>query len=481
MSVATITDLLSLRPLLRVSFDTSGVQRSNDEQLSDITAAVERRSDWVLSSLAPYSDVGSASKYAKRKRVDFETLIADLTHDRFDDDGLIIWEGSRASRKVSEWLLLLELCAERGKVIVVTTHGPRLYDPSNSRDWRTLVEDAVDSEYESRKTSGRVSRSRRSTAVDGTVAGGRRMFGYTKDGMSIDSDEAATLRAAVRLVLAGTTTRQIAKQWNAAGIRTTAGNEWHPSVVRNLLRNPRLAAIRLHHGEVVAKGKWPAIIDEPTHKRLAAVLAATPRAARGRSPWVLTGFLRCELCDSTLVGNVDTGKHHPGRTRRYVCRKAVGYHGCGKLAIRAQDTEDEIGVLISEVCADTSRRGRPDDDSFELAELDRIAAARIQLADDKASGAVSRAQAIEDAAALDRLQCKVEATLAAKVQRTAALDLVAVEHLIGRAWDELNADEQRQLVAATINHITVGPATVRGSKTYEPERVTAPGRIDWKA
>lgn len=478
----TRTDLLSLRPYLRVSIDVSGVQRSNTEQLDAIVTAVDNDPSWVMSSLPAYSDVGSASKYAKRRRVDFDALIGDLTHDTFDDDGLVIWEGSRATRKVSEWLMLLELLAERGKVVVVVTHGPRLYNPGNSRDWRTLIEDAVDSEYESRKTSGRVGRNMLSTAEKGSVPPGRRMFGYCRTGMTIDPAERAVLLEAVGKVLAGTTTRQIAKDWNRRGITTTAGNDWHPSVVRALLRNPRLAAFRVHHGKVVGKGVWPEIIDEATHRRLAAVLAVNPRAARGKSPWVLTGFLRCEHCGRSLVGNVDSSRTHSGGTRRYVCRKAVGYHGCGRLSIRAADTEELIGLLISERAVDIDRRRvTADNDSVELAELDRIAAARIELADDKAAGVISRATAIEDAAALDRLQRQVEAVLSSKVTRSSSLDLVAAEGLIGRPWSELDTDEKRIVIGAFVDHVTVGPATMRGSKSYERARVTSPGRIGWKA
>jgi hypothetical protein len=42
---------------------------------------------------------------------------------------------------------VLELREQRSMSIFVTTHG-RCYDPANGRDRRSLLEDAVDSEYE---------------------------------------------------------------------------------------------------------------------------------------------------------------------------------------------------------------------------------------------------------------------------------------------------------------------------------------------
>ena len=215
--------MISLRPYLRVSFDESGIEKSNDEQLDEIETATGHNPSWVMSTGVPYSDVGSASKFARKRREDFDMLIAVLRDNTFDDDGLIMWESSRGSRRVSEWLTLLELLEERGKVVVVITHGPRLYNPSNHRDWRTLIDEAVDSEYESRKTSTRVRRSMVSAAKAGTVPPGRRMFGYDRTGMVVDPAERVVLLDAIGKVLQGTTTRQIAKDWNADGITTTVG------------------------------------------------------------------------------------------------------------------------------------------------------------------------------------------------------------------------------------------------------------------
>ncbi|MBQ3358480.1 MAG: hypothetical protein IJG47_06210 [Microbacterium sp.] len=57
----------------------------------------------------------------------------------------------------------------RGVRIWVTTHN-RLYDPTNARDRRSLLEDAVDAEYESDKTSERRKRSAKAAAEAGRRA-----------------------------------------------------------------------------------------------------------------------------------------------------------------------------------------------------------------------------------------------------------------------------------------------------------------------
>lgn len=55
--------------------------------------------------------------------------------------------GSLAERVV-EWVDLLKLCERRSVSIHVVTHN-RIYDPADGRDRRSLLEDAVDGEYES--------------------------------------------------------------------------------------------------------------------------------------------------------------------------------------------------------------------------------------------------------------------------------------------------------------------------------------------
>jgi site-specific DNA recombinase len=54
--------------------------------------------------------------------------------------------------------------------IHVTTHN-RTYDPSNGRDRRSLLEDAVDSEYESGKISARLKRAAAANAAPGKPHG----------------------------------------------------------------------------------------------------------------------------------------------------------------------------------------------------------------------------------------------------------------------------------------------------------------------
>ena len=82
----------------------------------------------------------------------------------------MIWESSRGSRRVGEWVNLLELCEQRSVSIHVVTHN-RTYDPANGRDRRSLLDDAVDGEYESSKMSARLRRAVAANAMAGRPGG----------------------------------------------------------------------------------------------------------------------------------------------------------------------------------------------------------------------------------------------------------------------------------------------------------------------
>lgn len=90
----------------------------------------------------------------------------------------MIWESSRGSRRGRKWVDLLELRERRSVSIHVVTHN-RTYDPANGRDRRSLLEDAVDGEYESSKISARMRRAVAANAVAGWP-GGRVPYGYRR-------------------------------------------------------------------------------------------------------------------------------------------------------------------------------------------------------------------------------------------------------------------------------------------------------------
>jgi site-specific DNA recombinase len=227
------------REYLRVSLDRSGRQRSITEQHEDNAAAVADHG-WTLGK--PYRDTGSASRYASKARGGYGALVDDLGRNRFSADVLVLWESSRGSRTVGEWVTLVELCEQRSVSIFVTSHA-RTYDPANARDRRSLLEDAVDAEYESAKTSGRARRAALADAAAGKPHGPI-PFGYRRvyeakrfARQEPEPAEAAVIRELFSRVRAGHSLREIARDFAARGISSRTGKTLSAQYLRTFLVN----------------------------------------------------------------------------------------------------------------------------------------------------------------------------------------------------------------------------------------------------
>jgi site-specific DNA recombinase len=326
----------SVRELLRVSQDRSGRERSIDEQQDD------NRRVWADVEFGePYSDVGSASRYARKARGDFKRLTADLGGGRFGADVLVLWESSRGSRKVGEWVELIELCEARGVRIAVTEHH-RIYDPANARDRRSLLEDAVDSEYESAKTSARAKRAAAANAAAG-VPHGPVPYGYRRRydpqtrryvAQEPEPTEAAVIRELFERVRKGHSIRSIAADFEARGVRSRAGKTFTAAYLRHFMNNPAYVGLRVHVAGRGAGGSWTAIRDgeftqgtwEPLVSRstwlaVRRILDAPDRKTNrpGRAVHLLSMIVRCDVCSDVLIASKNKKINN---TLWYRCRRA---------------------------------------------------------------------------------------------------------------------------------------------------------------
>ncbi len=477
---------------LRVSHDASGVLRSPAEQHAEDLDLCSRKR-WTLGRT--YQDEGSASQFATKERDEFLQMVEDLRRDAFGAQLLIIWEVSRGTRRPGEMEELLLLCQRRG-VWIYVVNKRRAFNPSVVDDWEDLMVAVVKAAGESMRTSQRVKRASRADATAGAFTGGRRPYGYEADGVTIRESEAYWIREAARLLLGGKSVRWIAGELNRQGVPTPAWHapliwrQWHPGPLGKLLASQRVAGHRVHDGVVVKRDAWDAILDADTHARVAAVLATrSPTGRRGRTPWMLTGLLRCgatiksgpragETCGALLLGNTDSRNG----VRRYVCRSGTGFSGCGGLGIAGKPLEDLLGALASERLADAQARHEArvtEDDAAERAELDRITAQRAVIARELAAGTMDREDATLERAELKARQKAAERSLAAKARDQLRLDFIATEDYVGRSWAELNPSDQRVVLDALLDHVTVTPTLRRGTTKFEAERVR--GGIAWKA
>jgi DNA invertase Pin-like site-specific DNA recombinase len=324
-----------LREFLRVSKDSSGREKSPNQQHDDHVRDTGRHNFQLHQS--PYREIGSASRYAKKARDEFPLMIADLQAGRFDADGLALWEGSRGSRKVSEWALLLDLLAEGPKWVWIHTHG-RMYDATNHRDRRTLLEEAVDAEYESGKTSDRTRRDHADRAAEGGPAG-RISWGYRslyddRTGKLVqrepdhESGRVELVNELFKRFASGETLKKIEREWAARGIVNGKGNPFGASELRCILRNRVYIGERVYvPGRVtrwwrardealITTGQWEPIVDRELFLDVQAILDDPDRLTMrpGGARHMLSMIALCDPCSGPMTVKVRHGNW------RYICQ-----------------------------------------------------------------------------------------------------------------------------------------------------------------
>jgi DNA invertase Pin-like site-specific DNA recombinase len=308
-----------------------------------------------------YSDSTSASKYRRVARGGWDRIVADV--DAGAIDWLWLWEPSRGSREAWEWLKFLELCAQRGVLIHIHSHGRngRTYDPDNRRDWKTLADEGLEADNDSRKTSERVLRGKSEAAEAGRPVG-HVSYGYRRlydpnsgDFVRQEIDDKArewgsSPAAIVRRIFAdahrGRPISEIVAELNAKGIpspRAIAAAErpskkalgeydglrWNRSPVRAMLTNRAYLGERMARGELAYANAWPALI-EPEIFHAVGALMSDPKRRRNKSSkarHLLTHIAVCGQCDHVLVAGTYGARTKP----RLRCNH--GYHSAAPMQL----------------------------------------------------------------------------------------------------------------------------------------------------
>jgi DNA invertase Pin-like site-specific DNA recombinase len=487
------------REYLRVSLDRSGRARSIEEQHNDNLAAAEALG-LILGT--PYRDESiSASRYSTKIRDGFGQLLADLELGRFAAEELWLWESSRGSRKVGEWVTLIELCEQQQVKIHVTTHG-RTYDPGNSRDRRSLLEDAVDSEYESGKISARLKRAAAANAAAGKPHG-RAPYGYrrryderTKKLIAQEPDpiEAPVIRELFDRVKSGHSLRSIALDWETRGIRTRTDKIFTPQHLRVLATTAAYAGLRVHDtnggpksghspqpgapGVQVVKGTWDPLVTEATYRAVQRILTDPKRTTTrpGRAKHLLSNIAVCDKCETPITV---TFRHE---RPYYQCRK-----GCIK--IQKEDIEVYAAKVILAYLArpdvhDALRRAEADSDALGTVR-DELAATRArldELADAAAAGTIS-------IATVARAEPQIMATIGVLERREAELATPNALHGfippgadVARRWHAAPISARREIARLLLTPDMLGELRVTPRPAGWPggRHIPAASRVVWR-
>jgi site-specific DNA recombinase len=426
--MTTAKATLTAREYLRVSVDKSGRERSPEEQHKEHTATA---AELGIALGKPYKDLGSASRYAKKARDDFQRLMADLRSGTFAADLLWLWESSRGSRKTGEWVTLLDLLEEKGVRVYVQMHE-RIFDPANGSDRRALLLDAVDSEYESYKTHKRVTRAVKTNLNHEGGARGHGVcpFGYSRsyererDDMgrrvlrpTEQAPEPKEAEAVIELfyrIKAGHSIAAVARDFAARGLVGRQGKPMSGQTLRGMARRVAYIGKRTHKGAEL-DASWPVVADFPgasydgrpvsvadfvkTFHDVQALLDDPDRRTNNASgaKHALSGALKCQPCGApmTVTYRKAAGTEQPPA---YQC------HGRGCTRINKEDTDRTVlrPLLAYLAQPENYHAITPQDGGAELASV------QGELASKKAARKMWQAQEPETPEALGVLDRKVK-------------------------------------------------------------------------
>ncbi len=439
---------------LRISQDRTGEELGVNRQRTDCEAVVERRG-WELYDAYIDNDVSATRA---KPRPEWERMMTDI------EAGLVQvvvgWTLDRTLRTGRDRLRMLESGKAHSLLITLARGSDMDLSTPSGRQTADILGAIALAETEMK--SDRQKSMHAQAAQMGRRIGGRRPFGYEKDGVTINPTEAEAVIAAYEDYLLGTPLSVLARRWNEAGLlsgvtrRDGSGIpcQWNHSGVRSVLQNPRYMGMRRHQPEPLRKpdgsilkrqdvslhpAEWPALVSESTWQAVVTLLNSTAAEFRpkgGRR--LLTGIAKCGVCEAPI----HVGGNSRGTPPVYRC--PTGKH----VTRRAEMIEDYVTGVVLQILQmpDVAEWLGAADDDGETAALAAEAAAIRQEMDDLAHAVTFtiRQKEIMNAGLVARLR-GIE-TRQQRLGRASAVHKFREKRVTRGRWDALGVDQQRVLV-----------------------------------
>lgn len=270
--------------------------------------------------------------------------------------GVIIFDLERFSRQPKDGERMIDLAA-RGLLVLDSESEYDLTTPNGKKAFRDAMNAAA---YYSDRLSTRVQRGLRLKAMAGNPNGSARRFGFEEDRMTVRQDEADIIREMTSRVMAGEVLLTLVADLNARGIRSTQGNPWDTTSLKNLLIRPincgRVTFQTIPEtGERAVVGRLPGspIVSEDDFEQVCGIFAARRRGRPARYLCAAVAVCGAPGCGFPLYGRArkELKPYADGSVRRhYWCVKSVG--GCGKTSIDQRALDKAASVLAIEILSD---------------------------------------------------------------------------------------------------------------------------------
>lgn len=334
---------------------------------AQLSALRRYASDHNIEVVAEFQDAGETG--TNTDRPEFQRLLSLARAKEKTFDLVLVWKFNRAFRNVED-AALHEAALEKKGVRLVSITEPTSDDAAGKFQRHMLH--AVN-EFFSASLSADIRRGLREAASQGhwcrPVPTGYRVLkvevnGKLRNRLELDAKWAPIIREIFDLALSGRGSKNIARDLNERGIRTSTGGLWSNSAVLAILNREVYTGTLVFGKTRKQKGKQlkpdaepvrifdnhPAIISQEEFARVRELVTSRrqhnihPRQAG--SQYMLSGVLKCGKCGGQMIGKSISNK----RYLRYVCsvRERAGIGGCSTDSLDKIQLEDAVLDRIAE-------------------------------------------------------------------------------------------------------------------------------------
>jgi site-specific DNA recombinase len=455
---------------VRISDDKSGRGAGVERQRVDIKALAQRLG---IELVEVFEDNDRSA--TKGTRPEYVRMFKRVAHG--DCDVVLAYSQDRLWRDDLEHPVFMRMARE-ANVRLHLVHGGEV-KPDDAHDaFVSTIINAV-AVMEAANTRRRVKRELSDKRAAGKYLGGPRSFGHTASRDAEVKDEAKLIRDAARRLLRGESQASIVRDWHKRGVKTPRGGYFIVATLGQLMRQPRLAALHEVDGEL-REAQWPAILDRETWGHVQAVLTSHRKRPVARKHLLAGGYLRCELCGTTLRSGHVTVRAD-GNLIRYICPSPMTTgKGCGKVSIDGPRAEAEVvdrvlTHLDSPEFARAMKRAMKEVGKGDAAEvvkqLERKRAKRLEVE------VLFEADDIEPAE-YKRMRARVLADIAELEAKLSTIAELPPVHLAGQGkalrkdWDAMTFEEQRDVLALVLDHCDV--RKMKSANRWRPDRIAPP-------
>lgn len=384
----------------------------------------------------------------KGKRKEYARLIEDLRAGLLY--GVTAWHEDRLCRNNQETLDWIDLTKELDFPTHTTTTG--LLDLSSANGRAAAITIGAWNRAKSEHISEQVRDEMKEKALRGEFLGGKRPFGYEKDGITVRVAEAEELAKATARIVAGDSEASIMKDWAARGIKTTNGNDFTYSSFRELLLRVRNVGWVQYQKKTLdgVKAIWPAIVPLDDFLSCDRILRDPKRTTTtgNATKHLLGGVMNCPKCTKKMKSGWSSDRTKK-RYRLYKCH-----------VYRSMDMMDNfvtlaVLILLSRKEARQLLSVQKGDARTLEQEQDRIEREMEEAARSNAAKRITLNQLEIITGALQSELEEVRSRLADSSRTKVFGDLISSKD-VSKAWEALPLSRKRAVINALFD-ITVLP------------------------